>query len=475
MPSPVTTMMLISTDSALVEECQEAVDSFPDLSLLVIGRIREADSHLGRDEIKLIVVHVVQESETPDVIHLLHRSASLKRTATVLVLSERPDTDQAWSLTRLGAADYLSRPRNRSQLTALVNEWIEQACAAKGKPAIAEPMERRGPLLSFEAPCKNAHTMMEQVRRAAAQDTTILLGGETGTGKTRLARLIHELSPRRAEPFLVINCGALATELIESEMFGHVKGAFTGADQARAGKFAAAGRGTLLLDDIDALPVTLQAKLLRAVEERLFELVGCNNALPVEARIIAASNRRLEHEVEAGRFRADLYYRLNVVSFHLQPLREQPVMIRHLATQFLRDCAARSGLPIDGIVGEALNMLEAYRWPGNIRELRNVIERAVVLCANHYIGIEDLPEPLCAAAASAFPFEHQPRQLEGLASSSTLQGARGNAEVLLILEALRKHGNNRLRAARELGISRRTLYKKLHRYGLMEASLAQTN
>jgi DNA-binding NtrC family response regulator len=474
MPSPVTTMMLISPDSALVEECQEAIDAWPELSLLVMGRIREADSYLAREEIQLIVVHVVHESETRAVIHLLHRLASAERAATVIVLSERPDPDQAWSLRRLGAADYLDRPRDRGQLAALVNEWILKARAAQEEPAIAEPIERGAPPLSFEAPGKNANAMMEQVRRAAAQDTTILLGGETGTGKTRLARLIHELSPRRAEPFLVINCGALATELIESEMFGHVKGAFTGADQARAGKFAAAGRGTLLLDDIDALPVALQAKLLRAVEERVFELVGCNNPLPVQARIIAASNRRLEREVEAGRFRADLYYRLNVVSFHLQPLREQPEMIRYLATQFLRECAARSGRPIDGIVIEALNMLEAYRWPGNIRELRNIIERAVVLCCNPYIGIEDLPEPLCAAAAAAFPFGHQPQKLESLASPSTLRSARGNAEVLLILEALRKHGNNRLRAARELGISRRTLYKKLHRYGLMEASLVQS-
>ena len=164
---------------------------------------------------------------------------------------------------------------------------------------------------------------MEQVRRVAALETTILLGGETGTGKTRLARLIHELSPRRDLPFLVVNCGALSTTLIESELFGHVKGAFTGADRDHIGKFAEVGRGTLLLDEIDSLPPALQAKLLRAVEERLFEPVGSNSSLPVQARLIAASNRALDQEAAANRFRSDLYYRLNVISFTLPPLRDR--------------------------------------------------------------------------------------------------------------------------------------------------------
>jgi transcriptional regulator with GAF, ATPase, and Fis domain len=313
-------------------------------------------------------------------------------------------------------------------------------------------------------------TLLEQIRLVAAQDMTVLLEGDTGTGKTRLARLIHELSPRRAEPFLVINCGALAAELIESEMFGHVKGAFTGADKTRAGKFAAAGRGTLLLDEIDALPLALQAKLLRAVEERVFEPVGSNESLPVQARLIAACNRPLEREVEAGRFRADLYYRLNVIGFYLPPLRERPGMIQNLADSFLADCAARNGRPVHGITREALHILELYPWPGNIRELRNVIERAVALCAGPYIGPSDLPEALCLAASCSLEGLQPPRQVDLPPTPSALRHARGEAESALIQHVLRKHGNNRLRAALELGISRRTLYKKLHRYGLMENS-----
>ena len=214
---------------------------------------------------------------------------------------------------------------------------------------------------------------MRQVRRVVSQDTTVLLTGETGTGKTLLARHIHQLSPRRSAPFLIVDCSALSASLIESEMFGHIKGAFTGADRNRPGKFAAVGRGTLVLDEINSLPGALQSKLLRVVEERVFEPVGSNQSQPLEARIIAISNATLEQEVAQGRFRADLYYRLNVVGFGLKPLRECRRAIAPLANQFLHDFTRHSG--ISGIAGEALAALEDYHWPGNIRQLRNVIER----------------------------------------------------------------------------------------------------
>ena len=472
MPSPATTMMLVSNDRSLVESCQRVIESYSDLRLIVIGRIREADSYLERDQIKLILVHLAQEADTSEVVRLLRQLASLQRAVTVLVISDRYDAEQAWSLTRLGAAEYLSQPLDVDRLTALINTLSARSRRAESSSPSPGPSARARSQPSASGVVDNGmETLLEQVRLVAAQDMTVLLGGETGTGKTRLARLIHELSPRRAEPFLVINCGALAAELIESEMFGHVKGAFTGADRARAGKFAAAGRGTLLLDEIDALPLSLQAKLLRAVEERVFEPVGSNESMQVQARLIAACNRPLEHEVEAGRFRADLYYRLNVIGFHLPPLRERPGLIRQLAASFLVDCATRNGRPVQGISSEVLRVLESYSWPGNIRELRNVIERAVALCSGPNIGVRDLPDAICAAASSPFQGSPQPQQFDPSTSPSALRHARGEAEAALIMQALRKHGNNRLRAALELGISRRTLYKKLHRYGLMEESL----
>jgi DNA-binding NtrC family response regulator len=468
MPNPSTNVLLISEDLSLIESCQGIADSIPSLRLMVIDRAGEAASHLVEDEIKLVLVHLVEESDTRKVVALLRRLASLKRAVTMVVISEQDDAEQAWSLTRLGAADYLSRPLDLNRLTSLINAFSLQTQDGDLESALAEPVDVGGSqFLSLAASCRGMNGLQEQVRLVASQATTILLAGETGTGKTCLARMIHEHSPRRGKPFVVINCAALPAELIESEMFGHVKGAFTGADRARVGRFAAAGQGTLLLDDIDALPLALQPKLLRAVDELVFEPVGSDEAVPVQARLIAACNRPLEREVEAGRFRADLYYRLNVISFQMPPLRERPTMIRYLITNFLQDWAARNGRPVRGIAIEALRVLESYRWPGNIRELRNVIERALALCPGPYIRVADLPEAICSVASSPFHSARQTGKFNGHTSRSVLHNVKRETEAALILETLRKHGNNRRRAASELGISRRTLYKKLHEYGLM--------
>ncbi len=370
----------------------------------------------------------------------------------------------------------MGRPLDLGRLTYLIDALTVRARLVRPAPVPEAPRQPDpvhclgGSVPFFFRTASAMERMMEQVRRVASQDTTILLGGETGTGKTRLARLIHEVSPRRDLPFLVVNCGALSGALIESEMFGHVRGAFTGADRDHAGKFAEVGRGTLLLDEIDALSPALQAKLLRAVEERIFEPVGSNKSLPVQGRIIAASNRPLAQESAANRFRADLYYRLNVVSFTLPPLRERRDMIPHLAASFVAEFAARSGREVDGISTEALRAVQAHDWPGNIRELRNVIERAVVLSVGREIQLDDLPEQfsqsVTAPASSVFsrPMAfHAPAPVP----APTLARTKDDAELVCITDALQRHRNNRLRAAAELGISRMTLYKKLHKHGLM--------
>ena len=462
---PVSTMMLVSADQALIASVRGATNALKDINLEVVPGFDEACERVERCGLVLVLAHLSQDCSIAKLTRLLGTLGATTQKVPTLVLSDDYYAEQALAMLRLGAADYLTRPLDLVRLAYLVDILTVGARRGASRPAPAFAQDLPVSLrdgdgsFSYLASTKMGQ-MMEQVRRIAPQDTTILLGGETGTGKTRLAGLIHQASPRRDRPFLTINCGALSATLIESEMFGHVKGAFTGADTNRAGKFADVGRGTLFLDEIDSLPPVLQAKLLRAVEERVFEPVGSNKTQPLQARLIVASNRPLEQEVEAGRFRSDLFYRLNVVAFTLPPLRDRAEGVPHLAQGFLADFASRIGRPLLEIAPEAMRALEAHSWPGNVRELRNVIERAVALSEGPLIRCGDLPEgfrdPGAAVKATACP-----------PTASTLAQSKEHVERERITEALVRHGNNRLRAAAELGVSRMTLYKKLHKFGLM--------
>jgi len=452
-------VLLSSTDPSLIDVVEEVIGTVADLRLEVCDRPEALWGSVGRSDVGLVALHAAAGPD--EVLSLAAQLRAIRKKTPVLIVSDRDDPEQELALFRLGVAEYLSRPLDLRRLALVIESHTADARVALGLDRDEDPrVECLGDEASFlYVPAAEMGRLMEQVRRIAPQNTTILLGGETGTGKTCLGRLIHELSPRRSEPFLSVNCGALSGSLIESEMFGHVRGAFTGADRDRAGKFAEAGRGTLLLDDIDALPPALQAKLLRAVDERVFEPVGTNRPQPLEARLIVASNRRLDEEVAAGRFRADLFYRLNVVGFHLPPLRERAQIVPHLARKFAADFAAFAGRPTPDLLPEALLALDAHTWPGNVRELRNVIERAVALCPDDAIGLDDLPDGLRRLVPAT-------RAARG-GGSATLARSKEEAERLCIAEALQRHRNNRLRAAAELGISRMTLYNKMHKYGLM--------
>jgi DNA-binding NtrC family response regulator len=297
---------------------------------------------------------------------------------------------------------------------------------------------------------------------AATHDVTVLLTGETGTGKTYLARLIHEFSPRADRRMLVVPCGALVPTLLESELFGHVRGAFTGADQQKVGKFESVGDGTLLLDEIDALGLEQQAKLLRVLETGEYEPVGSNRTQRCAARVIAASNWDLERAVAAGKFRQDLYYRLHVMSIYLPPLRERPrdiaTLARHLAAWF----AAKFNKPRAEISPEALAALEAFPWPGNIRQLENAVQQAVLLNSGPALRLEDLPMPLRTQPRAG------PARSPGIRQDESLASSREQAERALIERALAGSNYCRVRAARTLGVSRVTLYKKMRKYGLLE-------
>jgi two-component system response regulator AtoC len=299
--------------------------------------------------------------------------------------------------------------------------------------------------------------LLELMERAAAYKSTVLLTGESGTGKEVLARAIHAQSPRRDAAFVAVNCGAIPETLLESELFGHAKGAFTGADRAKRGLFAEADGGTLFLDEIGELPTPLQVKLLRVLQEEEIRPVGESKSRAVDVRVIAATARQLEAEVREGRFREDLFYRLNVVRLAVPPLRERPHDVPLLVDHFLERFRVALGKPVRAVADDALERLVAYPWPGNVRELENVIERAVILADGERITRSELPENVVSPPPSA----------SGGADFS-LKRARRQAEVAAIERALRATGGNRTRAARLLEVSHRALLYKLKEYGIRD-------
>lgn len=303
---------------------------------------------------------------------------------------------------------------------------------------------------------------LAELEVAARHDVTVLLIGETGSGKTHLARLLHDLSPRRQERFCPVACGALPPDLIESELFGYVKGAFTGAERDKPGKFCATGRGTLLLDEIDVLPLAQQAKLLRILETGEYEPVGSNETLVSRARLIVASNLELEELVEVGRFRSDLYFRLNVLSFHLPPLRERPLDIEYLARSFVAAHCRQHDVPPLGIGLDFIDALRAYDWPGNVRELENIVRRAVLYCREDVLTADDLPRRLQLGP------QPEPAGTTVAANGDrSLESRIDSYEQRLIQETLARNNQRRGATAKELGISRVTLYNKMKKFGML--------
>ena len=309
--------------------------------------------------------------------------------------------------------------------------------------------------------------LVERIALAANHDVTVLLNGETGTGKTFLARLVHDHSPRKLHRFLAVPCGAIAANLIESEFFGHVKGAFTGADRVKIGKFAAVGDGTLLLDEIDTLGLEQQSTLLRVIETGEFEPVGSVETQQCTARLIVASNINLEQAVARGKFRPDLYFRLNVMSFHMPPLRERVQDIAPLARGMAARFNRKFQKQLFDISPEAMAALESFPWPGNIRQLENVMQHSVLVSTGAEVLLQHLPQPVQDHAAAA----SQPANGNGNGHEATLHHQRDVIERNVIQRTLANHGYSRARAADALGISRVTLYKKMKKYGLMTIPL----
>ncbi len=439
----------------------------PDIEVRAIPEYGDAPAEMERGHVAAVLMFAEQPDDETRVAQVLEILQSKDLFVPVFVFAPDPDVYHRLRMLELGALDCLAWPADVSRLAALIDVLsIRQRIAPvpapvpalvhSGSARTAPPREVAGFLFATHA----LRELYGQIEAAADSDATILLTGETGTGKSHVARAIHKLSPRRKKPFAVVECGGLSPMLLESELFGHVRGAFTGADRDHAGKFVTVEDGTILLDEIDCVPLEAQAKLLRVFEDRVFDPVGANRTTKFRARVIAASNQPLDRQVAEGKFRSDLFYRLNVVEFRLPPLRECRDAIPSLAQHFLAIYTGRAQRSLDGVTFSALDAMQTYDWPGNIRELRNTIERAVTLCRGERLDVADLPEAIRKAAAPVVPAaRHKPKRNE-------LDFARQNGERQRILQALTRHDNNRTRVAKELGISRVALYKKLRKFGL---------
>ncbi len=308
--------------------------------------------------------------------------------------------------------------------------------------------------------------VLENLLRVAHREVTLLIIGSTGTGKTTLAKFIHNRSPRRDRPFQTLACGTLPADLIESELFGHARGAFTGADRNKIGRFQAAGRGTLLLDEIDVLEPKQQAKLLRVIETGEYEMVGSTETRLSEARLVVASNVNLEALTENSQFRADLYYRLNVLEFPLPLLKDRPLDIIPFAMEFVAEFSAKHEIPIHAVHEDFLDALKRYPWPGNIRELKNHIRRAVLFCEDSQLTVNDLSPAIIRAQ---FRESCEQQTSGGSSNGWTLSDRVAQSEKEMLQEALRAHDNNRTATAKALGLSRVGLYKKLRRLGIVRS------
>lgn len=392
----------------------------------------------------------------------------------VLVLSAEDCPEPLERLVAAGGMTHLRGNIGVEQVVAWINGKFPTQLATPNN-AVSQPSDIKEPDAVLHGISRNFETNTPQLRRmlvelevAAQHDVTVLLIGETGSGKTFLANLIHEVSPRRKEAFMHVACGALPSELIESELFGHVKGAFTSAHADKEGKFLAAGRGTILLDEIDVLGPEQQVKLLRAIETGEFEPVGSNKTYKSQARLVVASNLDLKPLVEKGRFRPDLYYRLNMLKFELAPLRDRKPDIGPLARKFVAQSAAKHNIKIDRIDDNLFGALYSYPWPGNVRELENVIQRAVIYCRNGVLTADQLPYDILVGNAG--PTNDPTVQL---GNSTALNAATLNRQISLtereiIEQSLLKNNFSRTNTAKELGISRVTLYNKMKKYGMMQ-------
>ncbi|MFM9995096.1 MAG: sigma-54-dependent transcriptional regulator [Phycisphaerales bacterium] len=388
----------------------------------------------------------------------------------VLMLTAYGTIESAVKALKLGASDYLTKPVVDAELRLAVERALKHRALLAENQVLRRRLDAHSALAGIVGSDARMLKVFELIDAVAPSRTTVLMTGESGVGKSLVARAIHESSPRKSRPFVELSCGSIPETLLESELFGHVKGAFTGAHADKIGRFLAADGGTIFLDEINAASPAMQLKLLRVLQERKFEPVGSSQTVEADVRVVLATNQPLEGLVAAGLFRQDLYYRITVVTVELPPLRDRPVDIRPLAEHFLAHFARELGRQLAGFSPAALGAMTAYRFPGNVRELRNVVERAAVLARNPTIGIEDLPAHLADGRVPGLTLVgtpgHEPATDDAGWTPTPLEEALRDPERRIILRALKANGWNRQKTAEQLSINRTTLYKKMKSLGI---------
>ncbi len=384
----------------------------------------------------------------------------------VIIMTAYGEVKTAVEAMKLGAENYVTKPLDMEELRILAVRAIEKRSLIKENIQLRAELDSRFNIGNFVGQSQKIHQVFTLIDQVAATNTTVLVTGESGTGKELVARAIHSKSPRSLKPFVVVNCAALSEHLLESELFGHVKGAFTGAHSDRQGRFELADGGTLFLDELALMSIPLQGKLLRVLQEKEFEPVGGSRTIRVDVRIIGATNKHLERLLEEKSFREDLYYRLNVVEIHLPPLRERkediPLLLNHCVAKLNREL----GKNVMSISSEAIDLLSQYDWPGNVRELENVIERAMVLGNSDTLGIENFPAQITRLRehpdSKQIVFNGVRLPNEGLPLIETVE----DLEKRLIREALERTGGNKTKAAELLRVTRKIMRYKTEKYGL---------
>ncbi len=389
-------------------------------------------------------------------IEVLKKIKNINPQINVVMMTAYGTIETAVDAMKLGAVDYIPKPIDLGELITLVDRIAERQILIRENEILRKKLLKKevstGQIV-YKDP--GMESIVNMAGRVASSRTTVLIQGESGTGKELFAKLVHSTSPRSAKPMIVVNCGAIPETLLESELFGHEKGAFTGATARRIGRFEEADGGTLFLDEIGELSPSVQVKLLRFLQEREFQRLGGNQTIQADVRIISATNRNLEERVKEGVFRDDLYYRLNVVSMTVPPLRDRRGDIPLLIEYFTKQFSSENDKKIEGLSSEAMDTLLKYDYPGNVRELENIIERAVVIARDHIISIKDLPFQ-----------DISPDHFAGHKEGGVLKDEIESLERTRIEQALDETGNNQTRAAELLGITERTLRYKLKKYGL---------